>query len=387
MFRVPGRSVARLSAWTAAIGVTGAIGFAGTARADGVSGTLEGFGADQTTLVSVKGPDPRMNRTLPMGYMNLRLDGGEVIKVYCVDLLHDVTDRYQESSWEGTWLADKDVPAVDKAKLKWILGNSFPTKTLQQLKDASGIAGLDAGEAGGATQAAIWHFSDGAEIDNAKEKNEDVKKLYDYLIRTAKPDDGSEPKISLTITPERLTGSRADKPGIGPFTVTTSATGKAISAAPTGTSGTRLVDKDGATVTGRLGDGDRVWIAPPEGTEAGEATLEVSGKASVEAGRVFKGLKPGQLVIAVGQRDIKVEDSARAGWTAKQTPPTPGGTTGDTAIPPTPPTPAKGPELAETGGSGVDTPAVLAGGAVLVGLGAVLTHRAVRRRATKTPAS
>ncbi|MGW1991414.1 thioester domain-containing protein [Embleya sp. NPDC001921] len=454
MFRVPGRSVARLSALTAAIGLTGAIGFAGTAQADGVSGVLDGFGADQTVLVSVKGPHPDMNRTLPMGYMNLKLEGGEVIKVYCVDLLHDVTDKYQESAWEGTWLADRDVPAVNKAKLKWILGNSFPTRTLQQLKDAAGIAGLDAGEAGAATQAAIWHFSDGAEIDNAKEKNEDVKKLYDYLVRSATADDGAEPKISLKIAPEQLSGSPADKPGIGPFTVTTTAAGKTIATEVSGTTGAKLVDKDGAAST-KVGDGDKVWVAPAEGSDRGEATIKVSGSASVEAGRVFKGLKPGQLVIAVGQRDIKVDDTATATWTAKGAAPAvnakercevggvevvvsnkgdqsfkgsvgdkqisvkPGesvtevvkvaedtaykivvknekgdtikefegtrdcetaSTTGGGTTVPTPPATSKKPELAETGSGSGNTPAILAGAAVLVGVGASLTVRGIRRR-------
>lgn len=319
MFRISPRGAVRPTAWAAAMGLAtlGAVAFAGPARADGVSGTLNGFGQDQTVKVSVKGPDPKMNVTVQAGFMNLKLAGGETMTVYCVDLLHDVTDNYQESSWEGTWLADKDVPAANKAKLKWILTHSFPGLPLAQVKDAAQIPGLDAGEAGAATQAAVWHFSDGAQIDTDKEKNEDVKKLYDYLVKNAKADDGSEPKISLKIDPEQATGSPADKPGIGPFTVTTSAAGKAIAAAVEGAAGTKLVDKDGAAVGAKIGDGDKVWVKPPEGSDKGEATVKVSGSSTVEAGRVFKGLKPGQLLIAIGHKNVNVQDSAVAKWAAK----------------------------------------------------------------------
>ncbi|WP_406286633.1 Cys-Gln thioester bond-forming surface protein [Embleya sp. NBC_00896] len=462
MFRAPGRMATRLSALTVATGLAaaGVIGFSGIAQADGVSGALKGFGKDQGLSVALKGSGP-ISGVHQAGFFNLQLEGGETIKVYCIDLLHKTTDNYKESPWGGTWLSDKDVPADKKAKLKWILANSFPTKSVDQLKATTGIAGLEANEAGAATQAAIWHMSDGADIDTAKETNEDVKKLYDYLVKNAKSDDGNEPKISLKLDPEEVSGSPSDKPGVGPFTVSTSANGKAITAALSGAAGAKLVDKDGAVSNGKVGDGDKLWVKPAEGSDKGEAKLKVSGSANIDAGRVFKGVKPGQLLIAVGQENVKVSDESTAKWNAKGAAPafnakeqctaggvevvvtnkgdqpfngtigdtkisvkpgvpvtqlvkvaedtaykivvkdeagkvlktfegtldcktetTTGGSTGGTTQQPTAPAPVnpKGPNLAETGSDGSNTPAILGGAGALVLVGGGLVFYTLRRR-------
>ena len=90
----------------------------------------------------------------------------ENVLVYCIQ--HGVptsngTRGYTEKVWSSTTI--KSLPNV-----QWILNNSYPNKTLSSLASDATTAGypvsdLKPDQAVSATQAAIWHFTDGFNLD------------------------------------------------------------------------------------------------------------------------------------------------------------------------------------------------------------------------------
>lgn len=90
----------------------------------------------------------------------------ENVLVYCIQ--HGVPTsngirNYTEKVWSSTTI--KSLPNV-----QWILNNSYPNKTLSSLASDATAAGypvsdLKPDQAVSATQAAIWHFTDGFNLD------------------------------------------------------------------------------------------------------------------------------------------------------------------------------------------------------------------------------
>lgn len=318
MFRTQKGRTSRLSAIAGASALTaaGVLAAAAPASATGIKAEFKGMADGQGMKIKVTGTS---HREPDAGYMNLKVDGtGEILKVYCIDFTNPVGtgDDYNEGEWKDTWLGNR---ADDGARVKWILLNSVPSKSLADLKTAVGnVGGLDDREAGAATQAAIWHFSDHIDLDKGEKQNDpDVVAVYDWLVKNAKTDNGGDTKFSLELTPDNLAGKPSDKPGVGPFTVNSSTKEKDITAKiKSGPAGTKLVDKDGNAVT-KVGDQDKLWVQPPAGSNTGEATVEVSGTSSVDAGRVFKGQRNGkatQLLILAQRNPVKVTDTSDAKW-------------------------------------------------------------------------
>lgn len=329
MFRTQDRRiVGRLSAiaTASALAVGGTLALAGPAHAEGVKGVYQGFAdvtgdkKEDSLGLFVKGF--KNGDKVVAGLMDLKLETGETLKVYCVDIETGTNsgNEYTEGDWGTTWPSGADA-AERRAKIKWILLNSFPTTTVDALKTKAEVPGLDAQEAAAATQAAIWHFSDKIDLNDAGK--EDVTKLYNYLVSKASAADTAEPKISLELTPEEQSGSPAATPGIGPFTVKTNAEGKVVEAdlkagAPAGTT---LVGKDGKPVT-KVGNGDELYVKPAAGSENGEATVEVSGKSKLDAGRIFNGTAKGtkkaaQKLILAERQTVSAKADAKAKWAAK----------------------------------------------------------------------
>ncbi|MEU8136268.1 thioester domain-containing protein [Streptodolium elevatio] len=329
MFRTHDRKiVGRVSAIAAAsaLALGGTLALAGPAHAEGVKGEFKGFAdvtgdnKEDSLGLFVKGY--KHGDKVVAGLMDLKLETGETLKVYCVDIETGTEggNKYAEGEWGTTWPSGADA-AERRAKIKWILLNSFPTVSVDTLKTKVGIEGLDAQEAAAATQAAIWHFSDKIDLNDAGKG--DVTKLYDHLVKSATATDNNEPKISLELTPEEQSGSPAATPGVGPFTVKTNAEGKVIEAdlkagAPAGTT---LVGKDGKAVT-KVGNGDELYVKPAAGSETGEATVEVSGKSKLDAGRIFNGTKKGtsqasQKLILAEHQTVTAKADAKAKWAAK----------------------------------------------------------------------
>lgn len=329
MFRRPDRrTAARLSAFAAAsaMAVGGTLAMAGPAHADGVKGKFQGFAdvdkngkSDDAVDLQLVNKDGKTD-TQKAGLFDLKLETGEVLKVYCVDYANPTSagNEYSEGKWDS-W-PTRDASADERrAKIKWILLNAYPTTSVDTLKTKAGAPDLDAKEASAATQAALWHFSDQMEL---KDDKSDIAKLYKYLVDNASGADKEEPKISLKLTPEEQSKIPEGAQGVGPFKVETNAEGKAISAklkdgAP---AGTKLVDKTGNPVT-KAGNGDELYVKFAPGVEKGQAGIEVSGTSKLDAGRIFTGKAPNgkasQKLILAEHQSVNAKAEAKATFAAK----------------------------------------------------------------------
>ncbi|MFI1380948.1 thioester domain-containing protein [Embleya sp. NPDC020886] len=313
MFRTPGRTATRLSAMVIAGGLAaaGVIGFAGAASAEGAKGVYKGGDVGANIFLQGKKDSQRAS------ILKLEVDG-KILRTYCIDFHTLVRSEatYDESGWKETSFGKQ----ADKAKVKWVLLNSFPTVNLEGVRKAVAAPELTEGEAAAATQAAIWHFTDGQNLDESNKNDGDVVKLYKYLVGDANKGDVTEPPVSLSVTPGEKAGKISDKPGIGPFEVKTNAEGKSINAkllAGDADAKATLVDANGKAVD-KVGNGDKLYVNAANATKEGSQAFEVSGESTVQAGRVFQGVnKDGstsQLLIVADKQKVQTSDKAIAKW-------------------------------------------------------------------------
>ncbi|MFD2397804.1 thioester domain-containing protein [Prauserella oleivorans] len=215
MHTTPGRvRVGAAVLGASAVLLTGALPAAAdeaTARIDTGAGTSgyrvdlgQGYGEMSTTLFT------------------LDLDGGNSLRAYCVeiDVRIDPARGLSEQPWDG--FPNPGSPFHDhRDKINWVLHHGYPAvdiESLEQTLAESGIEvrdGLSEREAITATQAAVWHFSDGKDINrdnpvpHAPEAADDVLGLYDYLTGEDNVGIGDQPAPALDVSPGELTGPRA----------------------------------------------------------------------------------------------------------------------------------------------------------------------------------
>ncbi|ACU34132.1 thioester domain-containing protein [Actinosynnema pretiosum subsp. pretiosum] len=258
------------------------------------------------------------------------------VKAYCVELptpLENGTPLTEVPWGEHPNSGTKFKENADK--INWILQNSYPVKDASVLSEATGKS-VSKREAIAATQAAIWHFSDGADLDTTKDRdrqtNEDVKAVYAYLIGEKNVGIKEQPAPSLAITPKTQSGKPGDL--IGPFEVSTTAGAVVLKAdLPQGVT---LVDAAGATLkTAAKGDAsasadtkfEKVFVKVPEGAKDGQVSFSLQADAKLNSGRLFvssdKNKKTQSLVVALPSQ-VTVKAEATASWKAEQvtTPPT-----------------------------------------------------------------
>ncbi|MEV6978000.1 Cys-Gln thioester bond-forming surface protein [Kitasatospora sp. NPDC093806] len=266
------------------------------------------------------------SRSIQGGLFTLKTADGE-IKTYCIDIDHpvDITAaiEYQESDWKSSSLGRPE-KAQDASKIRWILENSYPQVTdLKKLAADAGVKGeLTKEDAAAGTQAAIWKFSDGK---NATPVDAEAKQLRDYLVSEKNKGIAAEPKPSLSLTPDSVSGKPGGK--VGPFTINSSA--NEVKLAVTGDSAdkVKLVDKDGKPVAalGPVAKDTQLFLDVPAGTPDGSATVNASAETVVPSGRVFlsKGYTPArhsQTMILAGSTKLNVKDAAKATWKAAKGP-------------------------------------------------------------------
>ncbi|MFF2039958.1 Cys-Gln thioester bond-forming surface protein [Kitasatospora sp. NPDC058170] len=270
----------------------------------------------QSEEISIEG-----GHSVQGGLFTLKTKNGE-LRTYCIDIDHPVNIEsgveYQESDWKSSSLGRKE-KAEDAAKIRWILENSYPQVTdLTKLAAAAGVKGeLTADDAAAGTQAAIWKFSDGK---NATPKDAEAKQLRDYLVSDKNKGIAAEPKPSLSMTPDSVSGKSGAK--LGPFTVNSSASEVKLAVAGDSADKVKLVDKDGKPVTGLTGPvakDTQLFLDVPAGTADGAATVTASAETVVPSGRVFlsKGYTPekhSQTMILAGSTKLSVVDEAKATW-------------------------------------------------------------------------
>ncbi|MFJ4187335.1 Cys-Gln thioester bond-forming surface protein [Kitasatospora sp. NPDC089509] len=257
--------------------------------------------------------------TYDAGLFTLKTADGE-LKTYCIDFGFPVDIRkkiqYQESDWSASSLgAPKRAEAA--SKIRWILDNSYPKVSESSLASSLNIPGLTAEDAAAGTQAAIWKFSDGKD---ASPHSDRATKLRDYLI-SANKGVAAEPKASLSLTPDSVSGKSGSK--LGPFVLNSSANEVKLAVTGDAADKAKLVDKDGkpvgATLAGPIAKDTQLFLDVPAGTPDGSLALKADASTEVPSGRVFlsKGYTAdnhSQTMILAGSSKVGVSAAAKATW-------------------------------------------------------------------------
>ena len=252
------------------------------------------------------------------GLMAMTIDGVPG-SGYCIDLHTGIT-----VGTSGIAEVDWDTSGVTNlGQVEQILGSYHPA--------GSGPAGYaitgTVAQRAAATQAAIWHVTDGFEMAPG-ENDPVIAANYDAIVRAVT--DGvlpgfGEPSVSLAIVAPADTEAPLGEP-VGPFVLNTTAASVTL----TPSAGTTVTDATGAPLAGPYADGTEFWLLSDD---VGQATVTASAEASVRAGRVFA-KKGSQRLILATTVTTAVDAEAGASWV---TPPT---TEPPTTEPPTtePPT-------------------------------------------------
>jgi hypothetical protein len=230
--------------------------FATPASADGGSGEFQGISESHET---VQGHLPGGGtKSIKAGLLNLQVEGSpDVEGAFCVDFIGGIEegDVIPEAPWDGSGVANRD--AVER-----ILNSYFP---IGVGPDGYEITGTDSEKAAG-TQTAIWHLTNGFELEGS---NGHPAVLANYEAILAAVADGVLPALGGPVTLSIEGDTDVDAiPGqlIGPFTIHTTAASVDL----TPSEGVTLHHEDGSPFEGPASDGDEVWLEP---SEAGEASL------------------------------------------------------------------------------------------------------------------
>lgn len=210
-------------------------------------------------------------RKLKAGLFDLVIDGEVESKGYCIDINTPITvgADLDEIDW-----ATAEVDNLETVEA--ILRHYYPNG---DGPDDYKLEGSDAQKAM-ATQAAIWHYTDGFDLTDGDDNDATVIENYKKILAAAEGLDGfGEPEVSLTITPPESTEGVAGEL-VGPYLVNTSAD----SASVTPSEGISLHDEAGEPFTGDVTDGTELWLSS---AAAGEGSITATANAEVGAGRVF----------------------------------------------------------------------------------------------------
>ncbi|MGK4580772.1 Cys-Gln thioester bond-forming surface protein [Kitasatospora sp. HPMI-4] len=235
--------------------------------------------------------------------------GDQTLDTYCIDL-HNPTQRgakYQETGWESSSLAGNE----DAGRILWILQHSYPQVSAGQLAKDTQIGGLSEDEAAAGTQAAIWHFSDGAD---AVPEDGKANELTKYLIKNAQQLE--EPKPTLSLAPTSVSGKSGAL--LGPITVTTNGSSVDLAVDADGAkAGLTITDKAGKAITSAK-PGEEIYAKAPVGGTHGTATIKATTAAQVSVGRAFTGVNAdnvhSQTLILAGSEAVPATAGVTVNW-------------------------------------------------------------------------
>jgi TQXA domain-containing protein/LPXTG-motif cell wall-anchored protein len=308
-----------------------------------------------------------------------KLSDGSSLKLYCVQIT--VGMRTDVDMVERPW---NKYPAANSPfeknsdKLNWVLHHGYPGVKLDALTSAlektgpKAHGGISEREAIAATQAAVWHFSDGVNLklqkplaeNNPAEDNADVAALYGYLTGDQNKGIGAQPKPTLNVASPKTEGKAGTR--IGPFDVATS--GEITSLTTELPEGVKVTDTDGKELkTADVKDGSKLYVDVPAGTKPGNGSFSLKVSGELDTGRLFVAEnyanKPAQSLIVADSEKTQVTAKAAASWNEAGTP--------ATSTAPTTPggAPSGGGDLANTG---VDSAVPFTIGGLLLGGGALM---------------
>jgi hypothetical protein len=258
--------------------VAGLIG--GLASPAGATDGEAEFDGLSNQSVSVRGSfDGGDSKYYEAGLLKLLIDGSDEPDFgYCIDFFSPIHegDVLDEGEWAST-------PVENRDTVGRILGSYHPIGVGPEGYE---IEGTDAQKAAG-TQAAIWHFTNGFELEEATgdpHLGADYPGVYaNYLKILDAVADDALPQIGGTVSLSIEGDTEVEAlPGelVGPFTVHTSVA--SVELIPGG--GATIHDESGAAFDGPASDGDQFWITS---ADAGAASVSAVA-AGVESGvRVF----------------------------------------------------------------------------------------------------
>ncbi len=311
---------------------------------------------------------------------SLKLSDGSTLKLYCVQIT--VGMRTDVDMVERPW---NKYPAANSpfeknsAKINWVLHHGYPGVALDALGSTLAKAGVKVNdgiserEAIAATQAAVWHFSDGVNLNltkplaenNPAETNADVAALYGYLTGDENKGIAQQPKPTLNIAADKTEGAAGTK--IGPFSVATS--GDITSLTTELPDGVKVTDADGKELKSTdVKDGSKLFVDVPAGVKPGNGSFSLKVTGELDTGRLFVAdnyaKKPAQSLIVADSEKTQVTAKAAATWT-------------EAGAPATSPAPSTTPGGAQSGGgdlanTGVDAAVPFGVGGLLLGGGALM---------------
>lgn len=345
---------ARLGAAALLVGSAGLIASPSAAADGGATATFVGNDPDTVSSVVVE----RSNGDTYTTGTNVKLlqvgsgDHTSILKTYCIELdtrIGAKGTKYSETAWKDFF---KDSDAAPK--VNWILRNSYPALSLDELKaklrEAPEFEGKDLlgrlteAKAAAGTQAAIWHFTNDADLPSDRNA-ELVYDLYEYFTGDANVGASNEPHVSLDISAKGGDHMTA-KPGqpFGPLTIQTTSSNPVELNVKSETDGVRLVRKTdgGYKKVTEVRDGDEFYIDVPADAKKGKATITAKTMATVQVGRVFTGVSQDeetQSLILAGPARVRVTARAELTWLRHESTspsPTPSETGSNEAPTPTP---------------------------------------------------
>ncbi|MFC3995166.1 thioester domain-containing protein [Nocardiopsis sediminis] len=332
--------------WTAVLCAAAAIG-------TGVAPATAADGISRVDPTPVAGSTVRLTdgAAAETSLYRILIDDGVSVTAYCADISISVDP--QVTYVEGPLAGAEGIPDGAAAPLNWIVRNSYPLVDLDRLGTASGVPGLDQERAIAATQAAVWHYTNGTELaarpgERGGGNHPAVGALYRYLVDSAGRSELPDPRPTLELSPGRLEGGDPALP-LGPLTVRTTDTGP-VELSVKGGSALRLADADGATIT-QAADGEEFFLHVDPAAPAGVATVYAQADdATVEPGRLFTGrdgvqtqpLLTAEPAVSPSTATVKVDWSASPAPAEEPAPP-PSEEPPATASPPSPSAPEPSP--------------------------------------------
>jgi TQXA domain-containing protein len=320
--------------------------------------------------------------------IGLTLDDGTKLGTYCVDI-ETPLDRAQPLVERAFNDFPEQASAFNENRdsINFILHNGFPAKNTEALGKVLSDRGtalsdgsLSVKEAVAGTQAAIWHFSDRTDLNQAvpvpgdARSGADVLALYEFLIGPDNVGLRDEPTAALQIDPKAKSGTAGER--IGPFEVRTSGTIEKLSTSLP--YGVRITDAQGRQLrANQIVDTSKVFFDVPDNAGDGAAKFRITASAPVDTGRLFVGQdesKQTQKLIVAESDEAQLTAEATAEWNAagaQEAPPVQQGSNGvDEDV---------DDDLAETGAS-ILLPSIIGGVLILGGLGALIYLRRTRNR-------
>ncbi|MBW4719690.1 thioester domain-containing protein [Saccharothrix obliqua] len=252
---------------------------------------------------------------------------------YCVELPTPLEDNtsLKEAPWGEHPNPESQFPQNAKY-VNWILHHSYPKLDEKDAKEFVGLPNAGRSSLIAATQAAIWHYTDGVTLrendstgDKSDEVDADVLAIYKKLTGPDNVGEDAAPAPTLEVTPKSQEGKAGSL--IGPFTITTSS-GRVLIEAEV-PAGVTFTDKDGKELTVAKGSEARaasadlniseVFVKVADDAAPGEVEFTVHASSQLNSGRLFiasdSRQKTQSLVIATSN-PMDAKDQAKAKWTA-----------------------------------------------------------------------